>query len=363
MPVLAVAKTGSGTGKVTGEGAYIAGKTVTLRATADTKDAAATDKKPATKKSVFLGWYLGDTLISQETSLKYTMPENSTLLKAKFITVAEEAAALSAKVGGEYEFAASDPQSRDATVYAGVRVSWPVEIDSATPTKVAVSGLPSGLKFTAKPIYKKGSKTEVDIPANTIYGAPTAASKIDKSTSLPKPSKVKIKLTTAGKSKYEFDLNLTVEPMEEWAVGTFEGIGGGDSGSSRYLSSTFTVAANGKISGKVTTLTGEKWTLSAPYFDSFNQSFPQEYTATLSDKSGNEFTLELVPVLSYGVMYISFDSNVGWISMNLANWKKSDLFLHYHKFFLSVFPMWIFAIVLRNIIELSQLGKGKNSIT
>ena len=29
------------------------------------------------------------------------------------------------------------------------------------------------MKFTAKPIYKKGSKTEIETPANTIYGAPT----------------------------------------------------------------------------------------------------------------------------------------------------------------------------------------------
>ena len=49
----------------------------------------------------------------------------------------------------------------------------PVAIDVAGCTslpKVKVKGLPSGLKFTAKNVYKKGSKTEVEYPANTIYG-------------------------------------------------------------------------------------------------------------------------------------------------------------------------------------------------
>ena len=333
LPVLTVETTGNGTGKVTGAGAYAANKVVTLKATADTKDAAATDKKPATRKSVFMGWYLGDTLISQAASLKYTMPEDSTMLKAKFITVAEEAAALSATVGGKYEFVASAPTSKNATVYAGVYVEWPVEIDGATPTTAAVSGLPAGLKFTAKDIMKKGSKTEVEVPANTIYGAPTAASKIDGKTSQPVPSKVKITLTTAGKSKYAFDLNLTVEPMEEWAVGTFEGVGldddhkgiGGDS-KGRYLHATFTVAANGKISGKVTTLAGETWTLTAPYFDWFSIYSPLEYRATLFDKSGNPFTLQLKPrygINSYGFMNVWFGTN-GWIDPTQVNWNEES---------------------------------------
>ena len=36
-----------------------------------------------------------------------------------------------------------------------------------------VSGLPAGMKWTAKDIYKKGSKTEVETPANSVYGVPT----------------------------------------------------------------------------------------------------------------------------------------------------------------------------------------------
>ena len=43
---------------------------------------------------------------------------------------------------------------------------------SAAKVKVSVKGLPSGLKFTAKEIYEKVSKTNIAYAANTIYGTP-----------------------------------------------------------------------------------------------------------------------------------------------------------------------------------------------
>jgi hypothetical protein len=250
-----------------------------------------------------------------------------------FVTVEEDAVSIAAGLngGGILPPSEEEPVSLATNVWAGVYLQWPVAADALSQTTVKVSGLPSGLKFTAKDIMKKGSKTEVEVPANTIYGAPTAASKIDSKTSQPKPSKVKITLTTAGKSKYVFDLNLTVEPMEKWAVGTFEGVGGDDDhkgigGDSygRYLHATFTVAANGKISGKVTTLAGETWTLSAPYFDWFSIYSPLEYRATLFDKSGNPFTLQLKPrygINSYGFMNVWFGTN-GRIDPTQANWNE-----------------------------------------
>jgi hypothetical protein len=48
-----------------------------------------------------------------------------------------------------------------------------MDVNSHSLPKISVKGLPAGMKFTAKPIYKKGSKTEIEVPANTIYGAPT----------------------------------------------------------------------------------------------------------------------------------------------------------------------------------------------
>ena len=44
-------------------------------------------------------------------------------------------------------------------------------IDAAAGCKV--TGLPPGMKWTDKDIYKKGSKTEVEVRANSVYGAPT----------------------------------------------------------------------------------------------------------------------------------------------------------------------------------------------
>jgi hypothetical protein len=46
-------------------------------------------------------------------------------------------------------------------------------VESLSLPKISVKGLPAGMKFMAKAIYKKGSKTEIETPANTIYGAPT----------------------------------------------------------------------------------------------------------------------------------------------------------------------------------------------
>jgi PKD repeat protein len=48
-----------------------------------------------------------------------------------------------------------------------------LDVESLSLPKISVKGLPSGMKFTAKAIYKKGSKTEIETPTNTIYGAPT----------------------------------------------------------------------------------------------------------------------------------------------------------------------------------------------
>ncbi len=50
-----------------------------------------------------------------------------------------------------------------------------LEVESASLASVKVTGLPTGLKFTAKPLTVRATKTtpEVFYPANTIYGTPT----------------------------------------------------------------------------------------------------------------------------------------------------------------------------------------------
>ena len=156
-------------------------------------------------------------------------------------------------------------------------LKWSVAADALSQSVVAVSGLPSGLKFTAKDIMKKGSKTEVEIPANTIYGAPTAESKLDAKTGLRKPSVVKFTVTTAGKSKRVYSVDMTVLPLPDWAVGTFNG--GGDLGQV-----SFTIAKTGKLSGKYLS-EGLTWILASDSFDSIDES-GDVYRAILIGKSG-----------------------------------------------------------------------------
>jgi hypothetical protein len=114
------------------------------------------------------------------------------------------------------------------------------------------------------------------VPAYTIYGAPTAASKTDAKTGAVKPSVVNVTVTTASKAKVVYEIDVTVDALPEWAVGTFDGcvwsypsgLAATSPASGEELSGavTMTVAANGKISGKLIDADGT-WTLSAAWFD------------------------------------------------------------------------------------------------
>ena len=250
-------------GKVTGVGRYAPGKKVTVKATAN-------------KGYVFNGWYLGERCITQAANYAFTMPEEDVALIAKFVTAEEDAASIALSVdalGGEI----SPEAIISVTNTCGVALKWSVVADAFSQPKVTVSGLPAGLKFTAKDIMKEGSKTDVEIPANTIYGAPTAESKLDAKTGLRKPSAVKFTVTTAGKSKRVYPVDMTVLPLPDWAVGTFNG--GGDLGQI-----SLTVAKTGKLSGKYLS-DGLTWALAANSFDSIDDS-GDVYRATLIGKSG-----------------------------------------------------------------------------
>ena len=162
---------------------------------------------------------------------------------------------------------------------------------------------------------KKGSKTEVEIPANTIYGAPTAESKLDAKTGLRKPSAVKFTVTTAGKSKRVYLVDMTVLPLPDWAVGTFNG--GGDLGQV-----SLTVAKTGKLSGKYLS-EGFTWSLAVDSFDSIDES-GDVYRATLIGKSGklvmtNEIGVacDLMGGFVESIDYIAYQNN--W---KLEPWKS-----------------------------------------
>lgn len=304
----------SGKDKVTGAGEYAVGKKITLKATAD-------------KDRVFGGWYYDSEctsagFVSFSPSFQFEMPlVGEVKFYAKFITAQEDAEGVYAVLDSAFLFEAGTLE-HETEVHAGVYLEWPLEVTAKSQTTVAVSGLPSGLKFTAKDIMKKGSKTEVEIPANTIYGTPTAGSKTDKNTGKLIPSNVKIKVTTAGKTKFEYTLALTVTPMEEWAVGTFDGgvVHGGD-GIAYGALGTLSVTAAGKISGKYIGVDGRTWTLSANNFDDLNES--GVLLATLTAKSGNDTATFSLGVADNGTGGVAVIEDMGeWpVPHYKTNWK------------------------------------------
>ena len=244
-------------GKATGGGRFPAGTKVTLKAT------------PA-NGCVFVGWYEGGAQfvgtdtgappLSQAASYSYVTTDEDVKLAAVFATADEEKRSISLALNGE---ACPSAETTLATnIMCGVALSWPIAASALSEPKVKVTGLPAGLKFTDKDILKKGSKTEVEIPANTIYGAPSAASKVDAKKGL-QPSEVTFTVTTAGKSTATYRMKVTVDPLPAWAVGNFEGVAGAPD--SIRGSATMSVTSAGKISGKIA-LGGTNWTFKADSF-------------------------------------------------------------------------------------------------
>ena len=285
-------------GKVTGAGRYAPGKKVTLKATAN-------------KGFVFGGWYetgnreegIGnsdeDGLILQAASFSFEMGEEDVDLYARFVTSDADAGSIAATFNGAAmpNLPAGSP-AITTNVWCGVYLEWPLTSEALSQTAVKVSGLPSGLKFTAKDIIKKGSKTEVEIPANTIYGAPTAASKAGKD-GKPVPSKVKVTVTTAGKSSATYEIALTVDALPNWAVGDFNGECRMENGELCGIVSALTIAANGKISGKILE-GGRTWSLSAGQFNHVEHveqvGGSDVFHATVIGKAGKEVVTNEVTV-------------------------------------------------------------------
>ena len=322
IPVLDDGVVSNEAGKVTGVGRYAPGKKVTLKATAN-------------KGFAFSGFFDAEGNLLDETrsaSYSFEMPSNDVPLTARFVTVDEDQASIKLSVAGE-ELSREPAFTPAKTNFCGVAMNWSLAADALSATTIKVAGLPSGLKFTAKDILKKGSKTEVDIPANTIYGAPTAASKTDKDGN-PVPSTVKVTVTTAGKSSATYEIDLTVNPLPDWAVGTFDGATyAGDSGEASGLVQAFTVAANGKISGKILE-GGNTWTLSAGEFSRVERVEHVEdgvvFHATVIAKAGKEVATNEIAVAAVdgiGVLTGTFElSNSQTLELTSYQnlWKRSD---------------------------------------
>ena len=153
----------------------------------------------------------------------------------------------------------------------------------------SVSGLPSGLKWTAKSILDSKTKL-VKTAANTVYGVPT------KACTNTVYFKKTVKEAVGGKQKtvtHQASATFIVEGMKPWAVGTFNG------GSANGIV-TLTVAKTGKLSGKWTS-GGLTWTLSAASFDAYISS-EQMYAATVIGKSGKLAMTNEIAVTESGVV-------------------------------------------------------------
>ena len=257
------APTGKGAGKyvagtIAGAGKYAPGKKVALKAAAN-------------KGYVFAGWDSQSTAIDGnrlQSSIAFAMPTNNVECVARFVTAEEDKGSIALAVDGVEMRRVEDNAPYQTNIWAGVYLEWPVVAGALSETTVKAAGLPAGLKL----VQDRATK------AYSVAGVPTAASKADAKTGALTPSKVKFTVTTAGKSSQTFEAWLTVLPLPAWAVGTFDGAAP-DGGAV-----TLAVAANGKISGKVSDA-GGTWTIGAASFDSYDAG-NDAYAATVTGKSG-----------------------------------------------------------------------------
>lgn len=299
--VLSLSAETFGAKSLSGGGAYLANAKVKLKAQAEAD-------------YVFSGWYEAGEggareLLSRTPNYEYEMPLTDAFIYARFVTKGEDAANVKTKLevaGKSYGLENNAEVQVKDDLSCGVYYQLPLTVTALSETTVKVTGLPSGLKFTAKDIMVKGSKTEVEVPANTIYGVPTKAAE---------SFYVKVQVTTAGKASFAYGLYLGVNALEPWAVGQFDGAG-------KNGPVTFTVANNGKISGKYMA-NGETWSFAAPYFDAYAGT----YTATVSGKKGNETFSETLTIhepktpMGEKVARLSGDATLGEMELYQTFWK------------------------------------------
>ena len=307
---------GSAAGAISGGGAYPAGKKVTLKAMPD-------------KGCVFVGWLKGSLqpvtgvdglvqqLASQSASYAYVTTDEDVSFTAIFATAKQDADNISLSLNGASLYDSPDAGILATNIMCGVAVRWPLAVGALTHTSVKVTGLPSGLKFTDKPVTAKvgtGAAAVVvtNVPANTIYGAPSAASKVDKNRGVV-PSEVKITVTTAGKTSVMKVVSLTVDPLPAWAIGNFEGLSlpSATATSSGAVGGgiTMSVTAAGKISGKAV-VDGSTWTFKSDSYaaavtdSSVEANFSPKFTVAASATAGKEtrpLELDIAQIVADGL--------------------------------------------------------------
>ena len=313
---------GKASGSVTGGGKYPAGKKVTIKAV------------PA-KDSVFIGWYdSAGRLLATKASHPYVTSGEEVTLTAVFATLEEDKASISSSLSSyddEESFDLSPDSPYILESYCGVTANYSIDVTALSPTTVKVSGLPAGVKFVQD--NKTGEKL--------LTGVPTVVSKEDASGN-PIPFHVKLTVTTANKTSQTYIIDWTIMPLPAWAVGYFNGVVGVEEGPVQAL----TIAANGKISVKLTDEFGKTWSLAASQFDSADDT---EFRANVIGKSGaNVVTNEMVVYCSSGYGMIESDNWFAWQNL----WKRADI----------KNAMPAFKSSLSRVLDLGDYGYKGNSI-
>ena len=202
--------------------------------------------------TVFAYWLVDGEKVGYTTTLKYA-PEVDTVFTAVFRLK-------SAVAAPEFDEAAIEQSA--AVVGVAYNASVPV-VDAAYPAKFTAKKLPTGLKL--------------DAASGNIAGVPTKAGAYD--------VEITAKGGASGKASSSVVVHVDVAELPAWAQGSFGGSvklkaeseeQEGDVGSA-----TMTVAANGKIGGKIA-LAGTNWTFKA---DSYSAVEVDASSEVVSPKS------------------------------------------------------------------------------
>ena len=384
--------------KVTGGGRYSVGAKVTLKATPD-------------KGNVFAGWLdaevkpLAGAADFRTASYTYVATDADVTLKAVFATEAEDVASLKVTLA-------------DATTAAdgSYELDLGACVDSASLPKLAVKGLPTGLKFDTKTLKIAGKATKPGVylvkveatntsvkkatpastgefkltvpnftcaalpklkPATDAYGVNFAGVAFDpalidctsadgwtvKAAGLPTGLKYDTKTgkvtgvstakagsytvtftATKGREKQEATIMLNVEALPDWAVGTFDGA------TADGAPVSMTVAANGKVSVKMTLADGKSLSLAATSFDTADVG---EFHAAAVGKNGkevvtNEVTVASVDIDGVDVGKASGDDWTAWQNL----WKRAD----------TKAAMPVFKTNIERTVELGEKGDADNTV-